>query len=179
MAKSGFECNIENTFDSFMNLTATEMNKAVRRALRSGAKELQKQTKSNMTASMKTRNNTHWYDGKIVVYDDKIEDAVRISKIDGTFGNDLSIKVHVMGTRKSGSGTYRARFLEKGTRERFAKHMRNKNHNLVALQKPKSLGRINGKWFFKNAQSTVMPNLPSIYMAEIDKTINKLNNTKI
>lgn len=159
MSRAAFECNIEDTFNAFMDLTSSEMNKAVKRALRAGAKELVKQTKANATSSMKTRNNTQWYDGKIIVFNDKIEDAVMISKMDGDFDNELSQKVHIMGTRKSGSGTYRLRFLEKGTK--------------------KGRGPKRPKWFFKDAQNQVFPNLPNIYAAEIQKTIDKLNTTKL
>ena len=179
MNQSSLECNVEEVFSQFMDLTAKEMNTTVRRALRAGGKELQKQTRKNAKAGIISRNNTHWYDGKIITYDDKIEDAVRISKIDGDFGSELSQKVHVMGTRNKYSGTYRFRFLEKGTKQRYAKYYRDKNGKRMALKKPRYLGRIQGRWFFKNAQSQVFPNLEKIYMNEIDKTIQKLNQVKI
>lgn len=178
MGKTGLECNISDTFNAFMDLTSSEMTKATKRALRAGAKELQKQTRANAQSGMKTQNNTAWYDGKIVVYTDKVEDAVMISKVDGDFETELNQKVHVMGTRKSGSQTYKFRFLEKGTKDRYAKHYRYKGES-IPLKKPKYLGRITGRWFFKNAQQQVFPNLPSIYMKEIDKTIDKLNKAKL
>ena len=172
--KGGLECNIADTFNAFMDLTSSEMNKAVKRALRAGAKELQRQTKANAVSGMKTQNNTAWYDGKIIFYNDKVEDAVMISKVDGGFEDELSQRVHVMGIRKSGSQTYKFRFLEKGTKERYATKWKGNT-----LKKPRRLGKIDGRWFFKNAQNQVFPNLPSIYLAEIEKTINKLNNTKL
>lgn len=174
MVRSGLECNVEEVFSKFMDLTAAEMNKAVKSALRTGAKQLQGVTKSNMTSAMQKRNNDHWYDGKMIFYNDKIEDAVMISKVEGGFEDELSQRVHIMGTQKSGSGTFRARFLEKGTKERYAKTWKGNT-----LKKPRRLGSITGKWFFKNAQNQVFPNLPNIYLAEIEKTINKLNNTKL
>lgn len=178
MAKTGLECNIEETFTKFADLTADEMTKAAKRALRAGAKELQKQTRANAQSGMSTNSNQGWYDGKIVVYTDKVEDAVMISKMDGDFETELNQKVHVMGTRKSGSQTYKFRFLEKGTKERYAKHYRYKGES-IPLKKPKYLGRISGRWFFKTAQQQVFPNLPSIYMKEIEKTIDKLNKAKL
>jgi hypothetical protein len=51
-----------------------------------------------------------------------------------------------MGTRKKGSGTYRTRFFEDGTRERFIK----KIHG-VRLKKKKSVGKITGTKFFASA----------------------------
>ena len=176
---AGLECNIEEVFGKFMDLTAKEMNKAVRSALRAGAKELQKQTKANAKAGIKTTNNTAYYDGKIVTYIDDVVDAVMISKVDGTYGEELSQRVHVMGTKKSGSQTYKFRFLEKGTKERYARHYRDSRGQLQNLKKPRYLGRIGGNWYFKNAQSSILPNLQNIYMKKIDETINKLNSTKL
>lgn len=176
---SGFECNVEQMFNRFMDLTSKEMQKTVKKALYAGAKELQKQTQSNLSASLVKRDNIHWYDGKKVTYNDKAEDAVRIGRWNGGSVDEQSTSVHIMGSRNSGSGTYRVRFLEKGTKVRYLTRVRNKKHELVTLKKAKSLGAIKGKWFFKNAQQQIIPQLPSIYMREIDKTIQKLNNTKI
>lgn len=161
---SGLECNIEETFEKYTNLVSNEMTKCVKRALIMGAKEVQNQTKSNITASLYKRNN---HPGK---YNDKIEDAAMIGKIDGDFREDLSIKVHIMGNREPGSGTYRARFLEKGTKDRY---------HTKGLKKPRYIGKIEPIWFFKKAQMQVFPKLPQIYLTEIDKTINKINNSKV
>lgn len=178
---SGFECDIEQMYSKFVTLTQTQMTSALKRGLRAGAKALQAQTRQNLTGTIHTRNNPHWYDGKRVFYNDEIEDAVRIGKIKGGgYGgnaDDLEATVHIMGTRASGSGSYRARFLEMGTKERFAKHYRDRKHQLKTYKKPKKLGRINGRWYFKAAQSTVLPTIESIYIKEIDKAINKINNS--
>lgn len=177
---SGFECNVEEVFNKFMELTASEMEKATKKALTAGAAELVRHTKSNLTASLNERGHQHWYNGKIIVYNNQVEDAVMQGKgTNGDFEEVMSKTVHIMGKNRTGSGTYRTRFLEKGTKERYATHARNKRHELVELKKPKHLGRINGKWFFKNAQNEVFPNLPDIYMREIDKAIDKINKTKI
>ena len=47
-------------------------------------------------------------------YKDKLSDAVRVGKLKGGF-NHQSLKVHIMGTRGKGSGTYRLRFYEAGS----------------------------------------------------------------
>lgn len=166
---SGLECDIEKVFEQFCELTDREMNKAVRSALKSGAVELKKQTQQDLTSSLKKRDN---HPG---MYNDKIEDAVRIGKFDNdNFDEDLYIKVHIMGTRNTGSGTYRARFLEKGTKERYAK-----TYKKATLEKPRYLGSIQGKWFFKNAQGEVFPHIHQIFMDNIERAINKINNTKV
>lgn len=176
---SGFECNLENTFNAFMELTTKEMQNTVKKALKKGAVKLKEQTKSNFSTGIKSHGNPHWYDGNRITYNDEVEDAVRVGRYTNSYGEEQSISVHIMGTRDSSSGTFRARFLEKGTKERYARKGRNRNHELITLKKPKRLGRINGGWYFKNAQTQVIPELPSLFMQEIDKCINKLNNTKI
>lgn len=50
-------------------------------------------------------------------YKDKLIDAVRVSKVEAT-GNEVTTKVHIMGVRSPGSGTFRARFFEGGTNPR-------------------------------------------------------------
>lgn len=74
-------------------------------------------------------------------YIDTLVDAVGFSKVDGA-----STIVNAMGTRKKGSGTYRTRFFEDGTRERF-----HKKRNGIRLKKKKSIGKITGTNFFKSA----------------------------
>lgn len=46
-------------------------------------------------------------------YNDSMADAVRVGKLKGGW-NYQEVKVHVLGTRASGSGTYRLRFYEGG-----------------------------------------------------------------
>lgn len=174
--RTGWETNIDEVFNAFCDLTQKEMNSAVKKALRAGASTLKKQTRQNITSSLTTRNNPHWYRGKSIYYIDEMEDAVRIGRMNNGYGDgeDLSLKVHIMGTRAEGSGTYRARFIEKGTKERYAKTWKGK-----PLRKPRYLGKINGKWFFKAANAQVEPELERIYMAAINKACQKINNTKL
>ena len=80
---SGFECDIEQLFEQFCTMTQKEMTSALRKGLRAGAQALQTQTKSNLRGIIKKRGNTHWYDGRIQIFKDKIEDAVMLSKIKG------------------------------------------------------------------------------------------------
>lgn len=166
--KSGLYTDIEEVFNAFCELTQKEMKTVVKKAIGKGATELKKQTKSNLSSSMNQRGRS----GNL--YNDEIEDAVRVIKVNGEYGEELEGGVHIMGTRKSGSGTYRARFLEKGTQDRYAKTWNGK-----ALNTPRYLGRITPKWFFRNANATVLPQMERIYMAEIDKAIQKINNTKL
>ena len=155
---SGFECDIEKVFEQFCDLAHEEMTKAVKSALREGGKELIAQTKTNLTNELKHRTKN----GK---YKDKMEDAVRSGGMYEDRAGEFVQVVHIKGNREKGSGTFRAKFFEKGTRVRYNK----KTHA--------SYGRITPRWFFKNAQRIVFPKLNSIYMKAIDKAINKINNS--
>lgn len=182
MAKGGFECDIEQVFDKFCTLTQTQMTGALKRGLRAGAKALVSQTKTNLSGVIKTRHNPqHRKDGgELYYFSDEIEDAVRIgkSKKVGYGGNadDLEVKVHIMGKKTDNGGTHIARFIEKGTKQRFAKHYRYKKQ-WKTYKKPANRGKITGKWYFKAAQGQVLPTIESIYIKEIDKAITKINNS--
>lgn len=170
---SGFVNNSDYIWKQYCELTRTEMNRAVRNALRAGAKVLQQRTRENVTTGIKTRNN---HPG-LPYNKGNIEDAVRLGKIESGYGSlatDASITVSIYGTKKADSKTFRLRFLEKGTKDRYQKSYSGK-----PLQKPRYLGKITGRWFFKNAQREVIPNLDDVYLAEIVKTINKINSTDL
>lgn len=183
--KNGFSGDLTKTFEDFQKLTGDEMTKALAKGLRKAAKEVVNLTKSSAISGMKKRGNLHWYDGEIVTYNDKIEDAARHGKVwlggYGGVADEMSINVSVFGSRASDSGTYRFRFLELGTKERFAKHYRKKKKGQngkgerALLKKPRRLGRITPRWWFKNAYQAVVPNVDNIILTEVEQAINKIN----
>lgn len=164
---NGFVTDIEEVFSKFSELTSSEMSKAVKRALNKAAVQLQNQTKSNLSSLIKSDTGGN---GK---FNDKLIDGVRRNSVRGYYDTELSAVVHIMGTQTSGSGTYRLRFFEKGTKERYAKTYKGQ-----PLKKPRYLGAIRPKWFFRSANQTIEPQLERIYMEEIDKTIQKINSKK-
>lgn len=74
-------------------------------------------------------------------YNDTLVDAVGFTKVDGA-----SLTVNAMGNRKTGSGTYRTRFFEEGTRERYQK-----TYKGIRLKKKKYIGKIGATKFFSSA----------------------------
>lgn len=54
-------------------------------------------------------------EGKKLNFTDKLKDAIRIGKIKGG-ASDMETSVHILGTRKKTSGTYRLRFFETGVK---------------------------------------------------------------
>lgn len=129
------------------------MSRAEKSALNRGAAVLKKNIKQELQGTDIDLNKPN------DKYNDKLIDAIRSSKV-----KDGSVVVHIMGTRKSGSGTFRLRFFEGGTKERFAK-----TYNGKPLKKKRALGHIEAHNFFSNALSTS----ESEIMDEMDKRLKK------
>lgn len=162
MARTGLEVDVLEMFNKFKELTAKEMDRAVKKAITKAAREIRDKTIQNAESSIKTYNNhpDDPYNG------DSILDAPRVTKIEDRYDEDsVSIKVHVMGSQKSDSQTYRFRFLEKGTKDRkyYTKN-----------GKEKKIGRIKPRHYFRQANEET--NVESIYVKEISEAINKINN---
>lgn len=179
--KNGFDIDIDKTFAQFCNLAKEEMTKACKKALVAGAKEIVKQGRSNANAGITSHRDKHWEKHKPVTFIDNITDAIRASKVDagyGRYADNMSIKVHPLGTKKKGSGTYRYRFLEGGTKPRTIKYYKTKDGKLKLLAEPRTVRGVTPRRWFETAYSSVEPQLENIYLAEIDKTIKKLNAAK-
>lgn len=74
-------------------------------------------------------------------YSDTLVDAIGFTKVDGA-----SLNINAMGNRKKTSGTYRTRFFEENTRDRYQK-----TYKGVRLKKKRFLGHITGTHFFRNS----------------------------
>lgn len=164
---NGFTTDIGEQWEKFQELTSQEMTKAIKKALNGAAAALQTLTKSNLGTSI---SHDTGGEGR---YNDKMTDAVRRTSAKGYYDEELYAVVHIMGTQASGSGTFRARFLEKGTKDRYAKTYKGQ-----PLRKPRYLGAVGPRWFFKSANQAIEPQLERIYLEQIDNTIQKLNAAK-
>lgn len=175
MSKSGLECNVEEIFNKFSALAQEDMTKTVKKAISVGAQLLQDETKQNINMGIKTWGNRHWRDGKEEFFNDSIDEGVRRTKVYDN-GEELIAKVHVLGKGKgaSGSGTYILKWLEVGTQDRFAKRLKGKQ-----LKKPKWLGKVRGRRFFKAANQSVIPRLQNLYVEEIEKSVDRINKMNI
>lgn len=162
----GFETNIIEVFDKFRDLTAREMTKAVKRAINKAASTLKANTLSELHA---TGINI----GTNQKYSDTLDEGVRMRKAGGNYDEEIYSVVHIMGSRASGSGTFRLRFFEGGTKDRYQTKI-----NGVELKKPRYIGNIKPYRFFQSANSTIESQLDAIYMEEIDKAVQKINNSK-
>ena len=112
-------------------------------ALYSGASVLKEQTKTNLTTMLpaSTRQNPK--------YTDTLLDAIRNTHSEGDV-----VTVHILGSRASGSGTYRTRFFEKGTKQgtRYQK-----TRNGKPLRKKKFVGQPPALHFFSSAVESSEP----------------------
>ena len=135
------------------------MARAESAALRKGAQVLKKNTKSNLTS-------TGIRIGINPLYIDKLSDGVMSSKV-----KEGSIIVHIMGTRKKGSGTFRLRFFEGGTKERYQKTWKGKK-----LKVPRRLGHIKAYGFFNSAVSSSTDEVMKAMDEQLTKYIQKAWN---
>lgn len=83
-----------------------------RRALQEGATKIKKAARYSFKEQLPNATK------RSKKYKDRLIDAIRSTKITDKGLADMSIGVHTLGTRKSGSGTFRARFFEGGTKVR-------------------------------------------------------------
>lgn len=99
-------------------------------------------------------------------YNDTLVDAVKVGHLNGG-----TITIHTLGSREKGSGTYRARFFEVGTRDRYQKKI-----NGVPLKEKKFIGKISPLRFFSTAVQTSQDEAFSAMQNILDNYINKKNN---
>lgn len=102
-------------------------------------------------------------------YTDTLQDAIRITKPkeDGLVG------VHILGTQKTGSGTFRLRFFEHGTKVRYQKSINGKK-----LKKPRNVGKITKTPFFQAGISSSREQAQKAIEEQLKQQIDKAwNNT--
>jgi len=171
MAELGLD--LTDAFEKWKKLTTEEMVNGLKRGMRKAAREIRETTVENARQGIKTYNNhaQGQYKNKWGEYEqENILDAVRVGKMKDNYDEELFIKVHVMGTGRENSKTFRFRFLEKGTKDRYAL-----TRNGKALKKQRYLGRIQPRRYFGRAKQSV--DVEGIYLKEIKKSIEKVNNT--
>jgi hypothetical protein len=137
----GVTLNIEGDLIGKFEEAIERMPGAEKRALYTAAVFLRDKAKESLISKLPkaTQHNPK--------YKDTIADAVRFTKVDGA-----SLKIHALGSGETGSGTYRARFFEEQTKDRYQK-----TYNGVKLKKKRYLGHVGPLHFFKPTMETNMP----------------------
>lgn len=127
-----------------------------KKALRKAANVLRKQARSNFRKVLPMASKS----GK---YSDTLLQGVLSSTVEGKDGVDA--KVHIMGSRKKTSGTFRARFFEGGTQVRKTK----KGYNR---------GKLKAYNFFAPAVSSTKDKVLNTLDTELSKTIQQIADKK-
>lgn len=115
MSKVEFDIDVEELEKVLDKLSGNDMMKAQKRALSRAARPLYKKAQQNALSSVpkvKVRNPK---------YTDTMYDAIRM-KVYQDDDFRWFFKVHILGTRKKSSGTFRLRFFEGGTVPRKTKN---------------------------------------------------------
>lgn len=154
MNSGEFTVDAKQVIAMFNEFNAKLKKKTFSTALRKAATILRKQTVANLRQVVKrTRGRNRW-NGKT------LESGIRIK----IAKSGQAAKVHLMGD-------FRLKFFEMGTAQRQVTSIKGKK-----LKKARNTGRIQGKYYFKNAkQQTESKVFDSIEQHLID-TINKINN---
>ena len=150
-----------NDTDGFFKELEEEVHDAKQSALRHAGLVLKNSIKDAFRSS--GINDT----GKSGKFNDRLIDAIRQTPVTGT---DTSVKVHILGVREKGSGTYRLRFFEGGTKERFQKTYKGK-----PLKKKRSLKKIKDYHFFASSAESSWQAAMDAFNQTFDKKINQTN----
>lgn len=153
---------VKNDAVSFLEDFTDIMQKAKASALRKGANVIKQKAKETLASTGIKYNTTN------PRYNDTLQDAIRTTKV----REDNTIGIHILGSQAKGSGTFRLRFFEKGTKERYAK-----TYNGQPLKKKRRLGKIKSYKFFESAttssQSQAQKAIEEQLIKYIDKAWNK------
>lgn len=156
------EVNMESLKAMLSELEPKHMKKVRRETLKKSASKLVTATRRNLKSVTKHANGRNWWNNKT------LQSGIRYR-----INQDVSeAKIHIMGD-------YRLIFLEKGTALRYttghsSKSVRGKKPS--HRQKRKAYrGKINAKWFFKNAREQKSKEIESEINLEISKAIEKIN----
>lgn len=150
---------LEDSWNKYVELSLKEITQVSKSALKKAAGELKKNTQRNLVSDLGDAATSR---GK---YFDTLVDAVRITKYDN---REDSIAVHVMGTRTTGSGTFRLRFFEGGTSGRKTTGRGKDSYSNKDLKPLR---------FFERAMRSTP--VDEIIVRQIDKAVDKINKKKL
>ena len=159
----GITLKIEGTLTAPLEKLKDELPRAEKRALYRAAYFLRDKIRQSLSSAIPkaTQSNPK--------YNDTLVDAVGFTKVDGA-----SLNINAMGNRKKSSGTFRARFFEAGTKDRYQK-----TRNGVKLQKKKYIGKIKPTWFFHKAVNANEAQAVKLMEDVISEYVNiAMKNTK-
>lgn len=158
----GINLKITGTLTDTIDNLRNELPRGEKRALYRAAYFLRDKIKQSLVSSIPKATQAN------PKYNDTLVDAVRFTRVDGA-----SLNVHAMGSRAKGSGTFRTRFFENGTKDRYQK-----TRNGVKLKKKKSVGHITASHFFQSAVDANRSAVTQIIEDVISEYINIANKNR-
>lgn len=156
----GITLNITGTLLGPLEKMKEDLPQVEKRALYHAAYYLKEKIQQSLLSSIPKANQ------KNQKYNDTLIDAVGFTHVDGA-----SLNINAMGSRKPGSGTYRTRFFEENTKDRYQK-----TFNGVNRKKKKFVGHITGTGFFRNAVSANEATAVELMRQVISEYIQEINN---
>ena len=156
----GISLKVSGTLLGPLEKMKEELPRAEKRALYRAAYALRDRLRQSLVSSI-PKAATH-----NAKYSDTLVDAVGFTKVDGA-----SLNINAMGNRKKGSGTYRTRFFENNTKDRYQKTYRG-----IKLKKKRFLGHITGTHFFSNTVDNSKDYIVSIMRDVISQYVRECYN---
>lgn len=141
----------ENATQTLQRFTAKEWFRIEKKAMRRGMNMVKSEGRKRFKRALPKAAT------KNPKYSDRMIDAI-LGKVKVQDNQTTYFEVHNAGSRKKTSGTYRARFFEKGTKERVKGHYR---------------GKIQDKYSYMRGLDSVLPKAMNKVMDTLDKEIDK------
>lgn len=151
----GISVDVSGAKEMFESLSTRRIMGVQKKALRKAANVVKKDARARLRQALPNASK------KNPKYSDTLLDAIRVSVWED--GNGAYSKVHTMGSRKSTSGTFRARFFEGGTVVRQTKEGKNRG----------ALSQLN---FFGSALNSTKGEVESTIDRELTKAIQEIAN---
>lgn len=148
---AGFDVQ-ENATPILKRFTAKDWFGIEKRAMRRGMNMVKSEGRKRFKRTLPKAANRN------VKYSDRMIDAIT-GKVKVQDNITTYFEVHNAGSRKKTSGTYRARFFERGTKIRIKGHYR---------------GRIQDKYSYMRGLDSVLPKAMNKVMDQLDREIEKM-----
>lgn len=165
--KSGLYGNYSEIVDDisgFCDMSIDEANTALRGAVSLAVNHIAEIAGRNLVSAVKGAN------GKLP------EGGSLYKGIRAYVYKDLATgMVHILGDKKVNDGTWRTRFFEAGTKERYHKKKTGVTKSgRPKYSKGKSVGHISETWFFRDALTEGTPEIEDIMTKHLEKKIEQL-----
>lgn len=164
------ETNAKDIYSRFIELSTKEMRKSLTAGMRGAMRTVRNDARSNLRASVKgvSRKNPK--------FSDTLLSGVRNGKVKEGKDGEITGSVLITSTRKSGSGSFRLKIIEKGTFRtgvRFVHSWRGRR-----LKKAARRGSIRATNFFAKTRNSKESYFNMEMVRAMDKAIDKINKSK-